>query len=73
MFSTQCICYDVRLSRVKLTRELVVLNELYPSSLPLVQLFLRKQLFQTLVISEQLKLYSIKIIYSHLKCKDDYY
>jgi hypothetical protein len=49
-FSTKGIGYNVRLSRVIMNAEIIILDEFYPYSLKHIQILLRENILQTLVI-----------------------
>jgi len=53
--------------------EIIVLQELYPSPLPRVQLLLIKHVFEALVITEHAKLGTIEIVSADLQGKHHYY
>jgi hypothetical protein len=50
--------------------KLVILDELHPSALTLVQVSLRVQISQRLMVSEQLELNPVKIMPPDLQCEN---
>jgi hypothetical protein len=47
---TQSIGYDVGLSEVVIDSDVIILNQLYPSALPQIQINLGKQVIEALVV-----------------------
>jgi hypothetical protein len=61
-FSTKGIGYNVRLSRVIMNAEIIILDKLYPSPLTHIQLLLRENILQTLVIGVYLTPVSVEVM-----------
>src|SRR4051812_41222358 len=66
--SAQCICYDIRLTRVVLQSKVVVRQIFHPSSQPHIQVLLCEDMPEAIVIREDLELLPIKIVSPGLEC-----
>src|SRR4051812_40533794 len=66
---TQGISYNIRLTRMVVQTKIIVLQELQPSPLPHIQLFLIKQILQALVITKHIKSRSKQIMPPKLQNK----
>ncbi|MFS7994727.1 hypothetical protein Hanom_Chr12g01109471 [Helianthus anomalus] len=62
ILSTKRISYDIRLTRVVANIAIVIAQELVPTSLPHVQLFLIKNMLETFVVCKNHTLRSIEVV-----------
>jgi NADPH-dependent glutamate synthase beta subunit-like oxidoreductase len=70
--AAQGICHHICFTRMVVYEKAILLQKLHPSTLSEVQVFLGDNIFQTLVIRENLILRSIKVVSPLLQSKDDY-
>jgi hypothetical protein len=61
-FATQGICNHICLTGVIVNLKIIVLDQLQPSSLPHIQIWLREKVLQPFVISEDMSHISKKIM-----------
>ena len=66
--AAQRVCYYVSLSWMIMQPHIIILNELQPSPLPEIQLLLREDILQTLVIRVYLTMVSDEKMSPSLQC-----
>jgi hypothetical protein len=67
LLSTQGICNQIRLARMIVNIQVIVLDKLQPTALPKVEILLSEYIFQTLVIGVDLALGSHYIMSPYLE------
>jgi hypothetical protein len=65
---TQGICKQIRLARMVVDLQVIVLDELQPTTLPKVEIFLGKYILQTLMVGIDLALGPYYIMSPNLEC-----
>ena len=67
LLSTQGICNQIRLARMVMNLQVIILDELQPTVLPKVEILLSEDVFQALVIGVDLALSSHYIMFPYLE------